>query len=208
MVYSVAQMRMKGKLIQWNPDKAFGFIAPNGGGENIFIHKTALSNKKRVPKINDIITFSITKDKDGRYCASDAIFSGEKLKKNSQSKVNNFSIYLSVLFLIGIITAYVIGKFPQKLLFGYYCISIITFFVYASDKSKAKRGVWRTPESTLHLLSLFGGWPGAAIAQQFLRHKSQKRVFRNVFWATVSVNFIALLWLLSSKGNHIIEIFK
>jgi cold shock CspA family protein len=60
-------MRMKGKLIKWNDDKAFGFIAPNGGGDHVFIHKTALSNRKRIPKINDVITFTISKDKQGRY---------------------------------------------------------------------------------------------------------------------------------------------
>ena len=201
-------MRMKGKLISWNPDKAFGFIAPNGGGEHVFIHKTALLNRKRTPQTNDIITFSMTKDKAGRYCAGDATFSGEKLKKKSANKVSKFSIYLSVLFLTVITSVYFIGQFPQKLLFGYYCMSVITFFVYAFDKSKAQRGAWRTSESTLHLLSLIGGWPGAAIAQQILRHKSQKRAFRNVFWFTVIVNCSALLWLLSSEGKYVIEIMK
>jgi len=37
------------------------------------------------------------------------------------------------------------------------------------DKSAAQRNAWRTPEGTLHMLSLVGGWPGAMIAQQILR---------------------------------------
>jgi len=56
-------VRLKGKLVKWNEDKAFGFIAPNGGGNQVFIHKRALSNRKRVPQVNDVITFSIAKDK-------------------------------------------------------------------------------------------------------------------------------------------------
>jgi cold shock CspA family protein len=71
------RLRYKGKLINWNVDKAFGFIQPNAGGADIFIHKSALFNRKRTPQINDIITFSMTKGKDGRRCASDATFSGE-----------------------------------------------------------------------------------------------------------------------------------
>lgn len=201
-------MRMKGKLITWDPDKAFGFIAPNGSGKHVFIHKTALSNRKRTPQINDIITFSMTKDKKGRHCACDATFSGEKLKKKSANKISKFSLYLSALFLTAIATAYFMGQFPQKLFFGYSCLSIITFFAYAFDKSKAQRGAWRTSESTLHLLSLIGGWPGAAIAQQILRHKSQKRAFRNAFWFTIVINTSALLWLLSSEGKYVIEIMK
>jgi uncharacterized membrane protein YsdA (DUF1294 family)/cold shock CspA family protein len=198
---------MKGKIIKWNPDKAFGFIAPNGGGEHVFIHKTALSNRQRTPQMSDIITFSISKDKDGRYCASDATFSGEKLKKKEAKKPSKFSIYLSVLFLTVITTAYFIDKFPQKLLFVYLGISVITFLAYAFDKSKAQRGAWRTQESTLHILSLIGGWPGAAIAQQLLRHKSQKREFRNGFWFTVFVNLGALCWLISPNGKQLLVLF-
>lgn len=201
-------MRLTGKLIKWNDDKAFGFIAPNGGGDHVFIHKTALSNRNRTPKINDVITFSISKDKQGRYCADEAIFTGEKLKKKQAKKVSKFSIYISVIFLTVITTAYFLGHIPQKLLLIYFGASFITFLAYAFDKSKAQRGVWRTSESTLHILSLIGGWPGAALAQQLLRHKSQKREFRISFWFTVIVNLGGLAWLFSPTGRIFIQTFR
>ena len=75
--------------------------------------------------------------------------------------------------------------------------SVVTFIAYAIDKSAAVRGNWRTPESTLHLLSLSGGWPGALLAQQLLRHKSSKREFRLVFWGTFTLNIIGLVSLAS-----------
>jgi uncharacterized membrane protein YsdA (DUF1294 family) len=50
-----------------------------------------------------------------------------------------------------------------------------------------------------------GGWPGAAIAQQLLRHKSQKREFRKVFWLTVIINVVGLMWLYSSSGEQYIK---
>jgi len=53
--------------------------------------------------------------------------------------------------------------------------------IKAFSKSAARKGAWRTQESTLHLLSLVGGWPGALVAQQKLRHKSKKQSFRFVF---------------------------
>ena len=134
-------MRLKGKLIKWNEEKAFGFIEPNGGGEHVFIHKTGLSNRKRTPQINDVITFSITKDKQGRYCADDATFSGEKLKKKQAKNVSKSSIYLSVVFLGGIVAALLTGYIPKNLALLYFGASIITFFVYASDKSKAQKRV-------------------------------------------------------------------
>lgn len=199
---------MKGKLIKWDADKAFGFIQPNGGGDHIFIHKTALKNRSRTPQINDVITFSIAKDNQGRYCAGEATFSGEKLKKKQTKKVSKLSIYLAVIFIGLLSIAYLLGHIPQKLLFAYLGLSVVTYLAYWFDKSKAQRGTWRTQESTLHLLSLLGGWPGAAIAQQILRHKSQKREFRTGYWFTVVVNCSAFGWLMSDDGEAILIIFK
>ena len=85
-------------------------------------------------------------------------------------------------------------------------VSLITYLAYAFDKSKAQRGDWRTSEDTLHVFSLIGGWPGAAIAQQLLRHKSQKKEFRTKFWVTVMLNLVALFWLLSPSGSEILLI--
>lgn len=72
-------------------------------------------------------------------------------------------------------------------------MSLVTFIVYAMDKAAARAGRWRTSEATLHLLALACGWPGALVAQQQLRHKSAKRQFRVVFWATVWLNLAGLL---------------
>jgi uncharacterized membrane protein YsdA (DUF1294 family) len=70
----------------------------------------------------------------------------------------------------------------------YVGVSIVTFLAYAQDKSAAQQRARRTPEGTLHLLAFAGGWPGALLAQQLLRHKSKKPEFRTVFWATVMLN--------------------
>lgn len=201
-------MRLKGKLLKWNDDKAFGFIAPNGGGDHVFIHKSALSNRHRTPRVNDVITFSISKDKHGRYCADEATFSGEKLKKKQAKKVSKFSIFLSVISLSLISIAYLLEQLPQKLFLIYIVASVITFLAYASDKSKAQRGAFRTPENSLHTLSLIGGWPGAGLAQQLLRHKTQKKEFRLVFWITVILNSGAFTWLFTPTGQTVLKLFS
>ncbi|CAN7364745.1 DUF1294 domain-containing protein [Variovorax paradoxus] len=71
-------------------------------------------------------------------------------------------------------------------------ISLLAFAVYGFDKSAAQAGRWRTAESTLHLLSLAGGWPGAWCAQRLFRHKSRKASFMAVYWATVLLNMAAV----------------
>jgi uncharacterized membrane protein YsdA (DUF1294 family) len=78
---------------------------------------------------------------------------------------------------------------------GYLAMSLLCFCSYALDKSAARRGERRTPESRLLVLGLLGGWPGALLAQQWLRHKTVKQPFRSMFWASVAVNVAGFLWL-------------
>ncbi len=67
--------------------------------------------------------------------------------------------------------------------------------MYALDKSAARDDRRRTRESTLLLLGILGGWPGALAAQALLRHKSAKPSFRVAFWGTVVVNLLVIGWL-------------
>lgn len=83
----------------------------------------------------------------------------------------------------------------------YAVASLLTFVVYAIDKSAARRGTWRTSERTLHCLALVGGWPGALLAQQWLRHKSSKPKFRVVFWSTVALNVVGAALAHAFVGN-------
>ena len=96
----------------------------------------------------------------------------------------------------------VLHKLPVMILGIYTTLSVLTFALYAKDKSAAQSGNWRTSESTLHLFSLIGGWPGALIAQSKLRHKSKKISFRIVCWVTVLINCGILGWLLTPEGAN------
>ena len=66
-------------------------------------------------------------------------------------------------------------------------LSLITFFVYVTDKKKAQKGAWRVPEATLLLLSFIGGAVGGYAAMQLARHKTKK-------WYFHLVNIIGILW--------------
>lgn len=115
------------------------------------------------------------------------------------------TIVFAVVFLVIVALAVLSGRLPRLVGVAYTVLSLITFVVYAFDKSAASRGAWRTPESTLHLLGIAGGWPGALIAQQTLRHKSKKASFRAALWATVLINGGMFFWLLTGQGRAILE---
>jgi uncharacterized membrane protein YsdA (DUF1294 family) len=104
---------------------------------------------------------------------------------------------LSVLLWLG-------GQRWTALLLWYSTLSILTLLIYARDKHAAGSGRFRTSESLLLGLGLLGGWPGAALAQRWLRHKSSKTSFRAAFAATVFVN-LALLALLIATDPALLD---
>jgi len=121
----------------------------------------------------------------------------KKTKMGSES----FQIVIAIVFFIIVGISVFFHKIPLIVLVVYLSLSIITYIMYAIDKSAAQKGTWRTKESTLHLLSLVGGWAGALIAQAILRHKSQKQSFRFIFWITVVINLAIFIWLFA-LGNY------
>lgn len=70
--------------------------------------------------------------------------------------------------------------------------SIIAYVLYALDKSAAIGQRHRIAERTLLLWGLCGGWPGAWLAQQTLRHKTRKLPFVLLFWLSVILNLAIL----------------
>ena len=79
---------------------------------------------------------------------------------------------------------------------GFVVISLVTWQIYGNDKRKAQTGAWRTPEATLHLAELAGGWPAAFLAQRMFRHKIAKMRFQFFYWAIVFLHqFVAFDFL-------------
>jgi uncharacterized membrane protein YsdA (DUF1294 family) len=85
-------------------------------------------------------------------------------------------------------------------------ISAAAFVGQWIDKRKAASGEWRTPEATLHLFELLGGWPGSFLAQRSFRHKTAKAGYQIVFWLIVAgYEYSAIDFLLGWKLAHAIR---
>lgn len=195
-----------GTISNWNDEKGFGFIIPKSGGKAIFTHINDYSRSHKPPMKGLEVNYFVSNDLKGRKCAVEVRpvkghkNIGRELKQKAFSIVllSSFSCILFFLLYSNLIPLAIVGT--------YAVMSIITFAMYAKDKNASEWGTWRTQESTLHLLALLGGWPGAGIAQSFLRHKSKKLSFRVIYWITVIFNCIVLGWLVTSEGSSWLKI--
>ncbi|MBK6630348.1 MAG: cold shock and DUF1294 domain-containing protein [Betaproteobacteria bacterium] len=194
-------MRYQGRITTWKDDKGFGFITPNGSGKHVFAHISSFSNRQRRPGGDELVTYELTVDEKGRGQAMKVAFVGEKPGSDGASVMTRLPPIFTVGFLAFLVASVLSGKLPAAILGVYLAASILAFLAYALDKSAARNNRWRTPENTLHLFGLIGGWPGALAAQKMFRHKSSKASFQGVFWATVVLNCCALGWLLTASGS-------
>lgn len=209
-----AELRLTGTLVEWNDERGFGFVE-SGDGTRVFCHVKAFAVRVRRPMPGDRLTYSIAHDAQGRPRATsvrpvgleDARYNtgvGRGGLRNARtasprrSAENSRPVTLALAGVasFAVLLAYlcVTGRIPSVVCLGYPALSVVTMAAYAFDKSAARNGRWRTQEQTLHLLELAGGWPGAWLAQAFLRHKSRKTSFRIEFWFCVVLNVAALLW--------------
>ncbi len=193
-------MRYQGRITDWKDDKGFGFITPNGGSERVFVHIKSFSNRQMRPAGNELVTYDLRHDAKGRPQAGSVAFVGRQAAPPGPPDRSTFPLILAAAFLAFVAALTLAGKLPAAVAGVYLVASLVAFVAYAFDKSAARNGQWRTPESTLHLFALAGGWPGALLAQRLLRHKSRKQSFQFVFWVTVVLNGCALAWFYSGSG--------
>lgn len=196
--------RYQGRITSWKDDQGFGFITPNGGGPAVFLHISAFTNRGTRPVSNDIVTYHLGANEKGPRAEQVALARG---RESQQMTLNTQTVLLIATagFLGFVALSISTGKLPPAFFGVYFGTSVLAFLAYAADKSAARKNAWRISERTLHLLGLVGGWPGAVVAQQVLRHKSKKASFRTLFWTTVIINCAVLFWLLTPSGAKVLR---
>ena len=110
-----------------------------------------------------------------------------------------------VVIMVFLPASFYLGYTPLLVTYVYLFSSLSNYLVYAIDKRAAKKQKQRVAENTLHILSILSGWPGAILAQQWLRHKTQKKSFRRLFWTTVLFNCGLLFWLHTETGAIVLH---
>ncbi|HKX95381.1 MAG TPA: cold shock and DUF1294 domain-containing protein [Methylibium sp.] len=199
-------MTHTGEIVRWDESRGFGFIRPSGGGQDVFVHQRACHAALR-PAIGVRVHYELLDNylgKGPRAVEVRPVGAQARAARRSDARPSpprppaplRRSIWPGIaLTLLGaalVAWGMAAHRLPPVAPLIALLLSLVTFFVYWGDKQAAERGAWRTPESSLHLLALAGGWPGAWWAQTLLRHKSSKGSFLSVYWTTTVLNAAAL----------------
>ncbi len=190
-------------VVEWDQQKGYGFLQI--GTERIFLHRRDFSARHRTPVAGDTVQFSIGQDFKGRVCAQNAL-----LVNGRSTSIAVYLLVLTGLLILPAIAAFKTGASLTVLAGGALALNALTYWAYTVDKRRAQTGRWRLPEIYLHLLELSGGWPGAWLAQRWLRHKCSKGSYLVVFWSIVLAwHFVAVdslqNWRFSRAALHWME---
>lgn len=107
---------VKGVLKTWKEDRGFGFIKPNDGGKDIFIHISALKGVSRRPITGDIVYYQVAKDNQGKYKAVNAQIEGVSIVEDEVGDLlktgNNIKRIIAIA--IGLLLIIAIAVFMYK----------------------------------------------------------------------------------------------
>jgi uncharacterized membrane protein YsdA (DUF1294 family)/cold shock CspA family protein len=191
-----AAARSRGRLISWNDERGFGFIAPDGGGQDVFVHASAFAKEGRHIEVGGDYEFDLDIGKDGRPKAKRVAYVAVLKARPSVlsqflQRGPRFLVIAAFLFIVVAIST--VQPISPNWFIIYGVASVACFSGYGLDKAAASQKQWRVSETILLLIGLVGGWPGAIIAQEVFRHKTQKKTFRTLFWMTVAINMAAFV---------------
>jgi cold shock CspA family protein/uncharacterized membrane protein YsdA (DUF1294 family) len=164
-------MRFEGTVKTWNEERAFGFIEPEQGGQEIFLHITAFPPRSGRPQLHQRVSFEVELNRDGKKRAKKVQF--VQAPRSTKVQVHRgtpawggASLFAVPLFVALYLAVAMIWHVPKEVAIGYTALSIVCFIAYAADKSAARSGGWRTKEDTLLIIGLVGGvaWRPASAA--------------------------------------------
>ena len=76
-------------------------------------------------------------------------------------------------------------------------VNAIGFLLMTVDKYKAKKNLWRIPESTLMTVALIGGSIGSLIGMYTVRHKTKHLKFTFGIPVILVLQIAAVIWFLT-----------
>ena len=102
--------KQRGILTSWKDDKGFGFIKPDRGKAEVFIHISALKGSARRPRVGDVIFYELTTGDKGKVRACNASIQGVVSEPAARKhKIKNYKSFPNYSYLSGIATLAIFG---------------------------------------------------------------------------------------------------
>lgn len=98
----------KGQLTSWKDDRGFGFIKPDDGSQEVFLHISVLKGARRRPKVGDTIFYDRVAETDGKVRAALASIQGAAPRHQSTNQKPKKRGVLETVVGIGIIAVIVV----------------------------------------------------------------------------------------------------
>lgn len=200
-------MRDQGRLVEWFDEKGYGFIQPNDASKDrVFLHIKDFARQGPRPIIGCALEYTVLLDGEGRFRAQQVMYLKASQTQKILPKPKNVNVQQKKLkpmqiacvgYILALAVFTLLGMLSGMVLLFISIINALTYWMYAQDKEAALLGNRRVPEQTLHILSFLGGWPTAWLAQEKMRHKTQKQPFRKIYFCTIALNILLILWLIS-----------
>lgn len=166
-----------GEVVTWNDERGFGFLRPDEGGADIFVHVVAFGRTGERPKEGDRVKYRIGKGRDGRPAATTAKIDEKPLTQirflpRLRPREARFAAAAALVVIA--LGAVIFGEAPPELLGPYVAMGAMSITLYRTDKWQSMKRGWRVPETTLHATDLVFGVIGGLLAQGWLGHKTAK----------------------------------
>ncbi|NKG35169.1 DUF1294 domain-containing protein [Acinetobacter junii] len=199
-------MRDQGRLVEWFDDKGYGFIQPNDKHKDrVFLHIKDFARTGPRPLVGCALEYLVILDERGRYRAQQVSYlkAAQVFEhKPKPSDAKPAKRWTAMQIAIVIYTVFMVIASFSKLLPPYTLLfvslmNVLSYWLYAQDKEAAQLGNRRIPEQTLHIVDSLGGWCAGWLAQQKLRHKTQKQPFRKIYFCTIVFHILLICWLIS-----------
>ena len=207
-----------GRVSHWDAAKGLGFVQPDAGGLRLVLRRADLSGRLKArgdPQVGEPVRYTPS---EGQARAVHSLSPSPPTvpSPNASPRVNRApsagpnSARLLVIPAFGLLLGAIHMSWPLPRLVStlYGALSMALFIVYGMDKWAAKRGRARVAETSLHLIALMGGWPGALLGQQVFRHKTAKPAFLRWTWAMVALNLLALVWIVTPAGLQAVAVLR
>lgn len=108
----MAKTENKGILKTWKDDRGFGFIKPDDGSDDLFIHISALHETSRRPYRGDTIYYQVEHGSDGKSKAINASIEGVEI--HAKHKGNSKKWLWITAFILGLLGIAAIAYYNMK----------------------------------------------------------------------------------------------